>query len=156
MKKLVIVFVVVLMAITMYATQDNRIRSEWVSSQIEDIENKSDYGHAFSKVFGWGNGNWADALDFEWIMYTNSDGLLQVRLSVQIAPTMAEQLQLGSNFSVVNWNLYSWIGIDNEWIDEEKNDKLSVIKSVSEKLKPYGIIFSEDIVTSIDIDSDDE
>jgi hypothetical protein len=142
MKKLIMMVIVLLFGV-LFAQQ-----SEWVNTQIEDIASESDYDYAWSSIFGWGEGSIADQ-PFEWVCYTNSDGWLQFRFSQSIDPETEYNLE--SFFSVVNFQDYSWIGLDNDWatednisVDKEHNviNAPMIISVYQEMLGPYGFNFS--------------
>lgn len=58
--------------------------STWTKQQVVELESNHDYGYAFATEVAWGTGRY-NGRPLEWIAYTNSDGWLQMNLSVALS-----------------------------------------------------------------------
>ena len=133
MKKIALIMLSIsISALTVFAEPD------FITEAINEIKAESDYGWAWSHVFGSGTGI-LNGTEFEWVAYTNSDAYFQMKLNFCIPEEEELRMEVVELRCVVFENS-SWIGVHNDWIFEdgkviEKIDTEKVLKSLIQDLE---------------------
>lgn len=143
MKNFFIVFVSVLFIASLCQAECLKTcNSQTLDSLEKTIRNEKFYGEAWSQVIARGTCH-IDICEtttiyseVEWIMYTNTDGYVQMYFNAAFPSAFEVEIELTKDSLDRSWKVevfrdqaYTWMGLTNNWIYERKDSQMNEVLS---------------------------